>query len=100
MSDWFSIAADATDQALSIMGEPFVYRGQTWYGVINQTDTHEVLGTGGFESHLVCSIAIQKRGFPEPVKGEKITIDGVPARIIKVAEHPVSWTLYLEDVSR
>ena len=100
MSDWFSIAADATDQALSIMGEEFVYQGQTWRGVINQTDTHEVLGIGGFETHLVCSIVIQKRGFPTPVKGEKITIQGSPARIIKVAEHPVSWTLYLEDVSR
>lgn len=98
--NWFAIAADATDQALAIMGEEFVYQGQTWRGVINQTDTHEILEAGGFATYCTCSIVIQKRGFPVPVKGDKLTIAGTPLRIVRTAEHPVSWTLFLEDVSR
>jgi hypothetical protein len=98
--NWFAIAADATDQALSVMGEEFVYHGVTWRGVINQTDTHEILEVGGFATYCTCAILIQKRGFPTPIKGEKLTIGGKPLRIVRIADHPVSWTLYLEDVSR
>lgn len=100
MIDWFAIAADALDQSLTVMGEEFDYQGTTWKGVINQTETSELLDYGGFQTHVVCSVYVQKRGFPIPVKGDRMTIKGVEYRIIKTADHPVSWTIFLEDISR
>jgi hypothetical protein len=100
MIDWFAIAASALDQSLVIMGEEFEYQGQQFKGVINQTETSELLDYGGFQSHVVCSVYVQKAGFPIPVKGDRMTIRGVDYRIVKTADHPVSWTIFLEDISR
>ena len=100
MIDWFATAATALDQSLAIMGEEFEYQGESWKGVINQTETSEVLDYGGFQSHVVCSVYVQKAGFPVPTKGSRLSIRGVDYRIVKTADHPVSWTIYLEDISR
>lgn len=100
MIDWFAIAASALDQSLAVMGEEFEYQGTTWKGVINQTETSELLDYGGFQSHVACSVYVQKAGFPIPIKGDRLTIKGVQYRIVKTADHPVSWTIYLEDISR
>lgn len=97
---WFSIAANALEQSLDIMGEEFVYGGVTYKGVINETDTSEVLDFGGFQSHISCEVYMQKRGFPIPQKGDKLSIRGVERRIVRTADHPTAWSIYLEDVSR
>jgi hypothetical protein len=100
MSSWLDIAVNALDQSLSYMGEDFDYKGVTYKGVINEHDTSEALNFGGFETHISCEIYMQKRGFPVPIKGDRLTIRGVDRRIVRTADHPAGWSIFLEDVSR
>jgi hypothetical protein len=100
MATWFDISANALAQSLDCMGEEFDYLGQTYKGVINETNTSEVLNFGGFETHISCEIYMQKRGFPTPAKGDRLTIRGIERRIVRTADHPNAWSIYLEDVSR
>lgn len=100
MSSWFDIGANALDISLAYMGEEFEYQGGTYKGVINEKDTSEMLNFGGFETHISCEIYTAKRGFPTPVKGERLTIRGVDRRIVRTADHPTGWSIFLEDVSR
>ena len=55
---------------------------------------------GGFEQHFVGSVRLLKAGFPEPVKGAKLTVNGTERRITSWDEDPISWKLYLEDITR
>ena len=101
MIDWFAIAASALDQSMTIMGEEFeTSDGRVLKGIINEADTSEVLAIGGFESHASIVLYVAKTDYPEPVKGDYVTIKGVRRRIVKTADHPVSWSLFLEDISR
>jgi len=100
MGMWFDTAANALAQSLDFMGEEFDYLGNTYKGVINETNTSEVLNFGGFETHISCEIYMQKRGFPIPQKGDRLTIRGVERRIVRTADHPIAWSIYLEDVFR
>jgi hypothetical protein len=97
---WFTTATSAINQALAFMGEEFEYRGQTFKGVINESNTSEILALGGFEQHASIDVVVSKTGFPDPVKGEYVTIKGVRRRIFKTTDHPVSWTLSLEHIER
>jgi hypothetical protein len=45
-------------------------------------------------------VRVAKAGFPEPVKGTKLTVNGTERRITSWDEDPVSWKIYLEDISR
>lgn len=101
MTDWFTTAENALNQALAFMGEEFqTSDGRTWKGIINEADTSEILAIGGFESHASIVLYVSKTGFPDPVKGDYVTIKGVRRRIVKTADHPVSWSLFLEDINR
>jgi hypothetical protein len=55
---------------------------------------------GGFEQHFAGFVRVAKAGFPEPVKGTKLTVNGTERRITSWDEDPVSWKIYLEDISR
>jgi len=43
---------------------------------------------------------VRKEGFPEPVKGVRISVNGTERRISSWDEDPISWKIYLEDISR
>jgi hypothetical protein len=55
---------------------------------------------GGFEQHFAGSVRLLKAGFPEPIKGAKLTVNGTERRITSWDEDPISWKLYLEDITR
>jgi hypothetical protein len=100
MSDWRDITATALDDALGYMqADSVAYQGVTVFAVASERES-QTLAIGGFESHFAGSVRIAKAGFPQPVKGTKISVNGTERRIGDIAEDPISWTLYLEDVSR
>jgi hypothetical protein len=100
MSDWRDITATAMDDALGYMqADSVTYQGVTVFSVASERES-QTLAIGGFESHFAGSVRMAKAGFPQPVKGTKISVNGTERRIGDIAEDPISWTLYLEDVSR
>jgi hypothetical protein len=100
MSEFLDITAAAMATSMSYMEcDAVVYEGQSFWGVASEKES-QTLAIGGFESHFAGSLRIEKAGFPLPVKGTKISINGTNRRITEIAEDPISWTLYLEDISR
>jgi hypothetical protein len=100
MSDWRDITATAMDDALGYMqADSVTYQGVTVNSVASERES-QTLAIGGFESHFIGSVRLAKAGFPTPVKGTKLTLNGRELRIGDIAEDPISWTLYLEDPSR
>jgi len=100
MSDFLDITAAAMATSMSYMEcDAVIYEGQTFWGVASEKES-QTLAIGGFESHFAGSLRIEKAGFPQPVKGTRLTLNGTERRIGDVAEDPISWTLYLEDVTR
>jgi len=100
MSDWRDITATALGDALGYMqADSVTYQGVTVNSVASERES-QTLAIGGFESHFIGSVRLAKAGFPIPVKGTKLTLNGTERRIGDIAEDPVSWTLYLEDITR
>lgn len=100
MSDWRDITATAMGDALGYMqADSVTYQGVTADCVASERES-QTLAIGGFESHFIGSVRLAKAGFPAPVKGTKLTLNGTERRIGDIAEDPVSWTLYLEDITR
>lgn len=100
MSEWTAITEAAMSQALDYMqADSVTYNGVTVFSVASEKES-QTLAIGGFESHFTGSVRLLKVGFPVPVKGTKLTLNGTERRIGDVAEDPISWTLYLEDISR
>jgi len=100
MSEWRDITAAAMDMALGYMqADSVTYQGVTVHSVASERES-QTLAIGGFESQFTGSVRLSKNGFPVPVKGTKLTLNGTERRIGDVAEDPVSWTLYLEDITR
>lgn len=98
---FFSQMSAAFDQSAAFVGRPFVYKGDTYIGIVNFLNTSEVIDYGGFQSHLSATIAINCNLMPQPAKGERLTIDGVDRRVVNVTNNNgVSWHIGLEDVSR
>jgi hypothetical protein len=98
---FFSVMANAFDRAAAFTGRPFTYKGQSYIGVVNELETSEIIDFGGFQSHISCTVAVKQDGFPEPVKGDRITVNGIVRRIVKVSNNNgVTWHLHLEDISR
>jgi len=100
MSDYLDITAAAMSSAMSYMEcDAVIYKGQSFWGVASEKES-QTLAIGGFESHFAGSLRVEKAGFPLPVKGTRVTLNGTERRIGDVAEDPISWTLYLEDITR
>jgi hypothetical protein len=100
MSDWTDITATAMSDALGYMqADSVTYQGVTADCVASERES-QTLAIGGFESHFIGSVRLAKAGFPVPVKGTKLTLNGTERRIGDIAEDPVSYTLYLEDITR
>jgi hypothetical protein len=100
MSDWTAITESAMSQALDYMQADLVtYDGVTVFSVASEK-TSDLLAMGGYEQHFAGFVRLLKAGFPEPVKGAKLTVNGTERRITSWDEDPISWKLYLEDVTR
>lgn len=100
MSEFLDVTAAAMAAAIGYMqADTVVYQGATVFAVASEKES-QTLAIGGFESHFTGSVRLEKAGFPTPVKGTKLTLNGRELRIGDIAEDPISWTLYLEDVSR
>ena len=100
MSDWTAITENAMSQALDYMQSDLVtYDGVTVFSVASEK-TSDLLAMGGYEQHFAGFVRLLKAGFPEPLKGAKLTVNGTDRRITSWDEDPISWKLYLEDVTR
>lgn len=100
MSEWTAITENAMSQALDYMQADLVtYDGVTVFSVASEK-TSDILAMGGYEQHFAGFVRLLKAGFPEPVKGVKLTVNGTERRITSWDEDPISWKLYLEDVTR
>ena len=100
MSDWTAITESAMSQALDFMqADSVTYEGVTVFSVAAEK-TSDILAAGGFEQHFAGFVRLLKTGFPEPVKGAKLTVNGTERRITSWDEDPISWKIYLEDVTR
>ena len=100
MSDWTAITAAAMDDAMGYMqADSVVYAGVTAACVASEK-TSDILAAGGFEQHFAGFVRVPKAKFPDPVKGAKLAVNGTERRITSWDEDPISWKIYLEDVSR
>lgn len=100
MSEFLDVTAAALSFSLGYMAADSVtYQGVTADCVASEKES-QTLAIGGFESHFTGAVRLAKAGFPTPVKGTKLLLNGTERRIGDVAEDPISWTLYLEDPSR
>jgi hypothetical protein len=100
MSEFLAITAAAMADAIGYMqADTVVYQGVTVFSVASEK-TSDLLAMGGFEQHFVGFVRLLKAGFPEPVKGAKLTVNGTERRITSWDEDPISWKLYLEDITR
>jgi hypothetical protein len=100
MSEWTAITESAMSQALDYMqADAVTYNGVTVFSVASEK-TSDLLAMGGFEQHFAGSVRLLKAGFPEPIKGAKLTVNGTERRITSWDEDPISWKLYLEDITR
>jgi hypothetical protein len=100
MSDWTVITESAMSHALDYMqADSVTYNGVTVFSVASEK-TSDLLAMGGFEQHFAGSVRLLKAGFPEPIKGAKLTVNGTDRRITSWDEDPISWKLYLEDITR
>lgn len=95
---------DTTDAALAeainfMQVNTVVYKGQTFFGVCNETPS-DTLAVGGYEEHFAGTIRVRRDGFPEPTLGDRITTNGIERRIIKWDENPLTYKFYLENISR
>ena len=100
MSEFLAITAHAMADAIGYMqADTVTYDGVTVFSVASEK-TSDLLAMGGYEQHFAGSVRLLKAGFPEPVKGAKLTVNGTERRITSWDEDPISWKLYLEDVTR
>jgi hypothetical protein len=82
-----------------MQADSVTYNGVTVFSVASEK-TSDLLAMGGFEQHFAGSVRLLKAGFPEPIKGAKLTVNGTERRITSWDEDPISWKLYLEDITR
>ena len=100
MSEFLEVTAGAMLEAMGYMeADSVTYQGVTVYCVATEK-VSDILAAGGFEQHFSGFVRVAKNGFPEPVKGNKLTVNGTERRITSWDEDPISWKIYLEDVTR
>lgn len=100
MSEFLAITAAAMADAIGFMqADSVTYQGVTVDCVATEK-TSDLLTMGGFEQHFSGFVRLLKAGFPDPVKGAKLTVNGTERRITSWDEDPISWKIYLEDVTR
>lgn len=86
----------ALTQAVAYMGRQFVFRGVTYKGIINELEAESVLSVGADSQQFAVAVYVRKTGFPVPLIGEPLFIDGLKHRIAMVMSDSISYTLQLE----
>ena len=100
MSDFLNITDSAMADALGYMQvNSITYEGITVDAMCSEK-TSDLHAMGGYEQHFSGHTAVRKQGFPQPVKGSKLIVNGVERRIMSWDENPIFYRLYLEDISR
>lgn len=100
MSAFVDLNAAAMEFSLGYMqADSVTYNGVTVDCVASEKMS-DILATGGFETHFTGSCRVLKSGFPVPVKGQKLTLNGTERRIHSFDEDPISYRLNLEDPTR
>lgn len=72
------------------MGEPVVWKGQTYNALISDNPLSQDLGLGGFESKGDCTVKIPRAAFAteRPKLGERVEFQAAGYRITRVTDHP------------
>lgn len=100
MSDFLDTTAAAMSFALGYMqADSVTYQGVTADCVASEK-VSDILAAGGFEQHFAGFVRVAKVGFPEPIKGSKLSVNGTERRITSWDEDPISWKIYMEDITR
>lgn len=100
MSDFLDVTSAAMDFAFDYMAaDVVVYQGVTKFCVASEKFL-ELLVAGGYQQDFAGFLRVSKTSFPDPVKGNKLTVNGNELRIVSWDEDPISWKIYLEDVTR
>jgi hypothetical protein len=100
MSSYLDITRAAMVQALAYTQTDSVTYKEVTVNAAALEETSDTINFGGFEQHFKGTVYVVKDGFPEPVKGEKLELNGTMRRITGWVETPVNWGLHLEDISR
>ena len=100
MSDFTATLDAAMESALAYMqADSVTYDGVTVDCVANEK-TSDLLTMGGYEQRFAGFVRLRKAGFPAPVKGARIEVNGTERRITSWDEDPISYKIYLEDITR
>lgn len=94
---FFEINATAAGQAISYMGQPFVFRGVTYRGIFNELESQPDMMIGGEQANWIAALYVRKTGFPAPAVGELLTVGSETYRINSVQSDVISYTLNLEN---
>ena len=94
------INARAAADAITYMGQPFVFRGVTHRAIINELQSDPDLDVGGNRPNYVLALYVRKTGFPVPAVGELVTVNGESLRIATVYSDVISYTLNLEHLTQ
>lgn len=95
-----AINAEAARKSIDFMGQPFIYKGTTYKGIINELTAEQQLQIGGNRDSFAASVYVRKNSFPVPMIGDRITVSGVERYIASIASDPISYTLTLEDTTQ
>jgi hypothetical protein len=100
VSDFLDITAAAMGEALAYMqADSVTYDGVTADCVASEK-TSDMLSIGGYEQHFSGFVRVRKSDIPAPVKGAKLEVNGTERRITSWDEDPISYKIYLEDITR
>ena len=82
--------ATALTEMLAEIGEPVIWKEQTYQALVSDNPLNQDLALGGFETKGNCTIKIPRSAFTDdrPKLGEPIEFNGEPYRITRVTDHP------------
>jgi hypothetical protein len=93
------------DEALSavilLLGSPFIYKGSTYQGIINDIELSNALEEGGFVESLSSIVVLPRTAIATPPKaGETMTIGGKKARIESVRQDEVAFEIHVKTAKK
>lgn len=97
---FFEVNATAANQSIAYMGRPFSFGGQVYRGIINELESNPDLMLGGNMPDWTVAVYVRKTGFPVPVVGQVVTIEGVEYRIASIFSDVISYTLNLQNLAQ
>jgi len=99
-ADFLAFHNFALSEANCFFGSPFVYKGVTYTGIINDIELSTDLKEGGLLETLGTIIVVSLCVLPvAPIAGERIIIAGKPVRIEKVIKDEVTLTIHCKSAA-